>query len=75
MLAACDFDINFIYILLGWEGSAYDGQVFGFAKDRGFNTLLGRYYLADSGYAADNPMVLIPYQKVRYYLKKQAKAA
>jgi len=48
--------------------------VFAFAKDSGFYTPLGRYYLANAGYAADNPMVLIPYQKVRYHLKEQAKA-
>jgi len=48
--------------------------VFTFAKDSGFYTPLGHYYLADTGYTADNPMVLIPYQKVRYYLKEQVKA-
>jgi DDE superfamily endonuclease len=33
VLVACDFDMNFVYILPGWEGSTYDGRVFTFAKD------------------------------------------
>ena len=33
VLAACDFDMNFVYILPGWEGSAHDGRVLGCAKD------------------------------------------
>ena len=61
MLAACDFDMSFVYILPNWKGSAYNGQVFSFAKDRGFNILLGRYYLANARYAADDPIVLVPY--------------
>lgn len=74
VFAACDFDMNFVSIVPGWEGSAHDGRVFAFAKDSGFYTPPGRYYLADAGYAADDPMVLVPYQKVRYHLKEQAKA-
>jgi len=61
---ACDFDINFVLIVPEWEGSAHDSYVFAFVKDSGFYIPLGRYYLADAGYAVDNPMVLIPYQKV-----------
>ena len=61
MLAACDFDMNFVYILPGWEGSTYNSRVFSFAKDRGFYTLLEKYYLADAGYAANNPLVLVLY--------------
>ena len=48
-------------IILGWEGSAYNGCVFAFVKDSGFYAPLGRYHLADASYAADNPIVLILY--------------
>ena len=48
-------------IIPGWEGSAYNGRVFAFAKDSGFYIPLGRYYLADAGYTADDPIVLILY--------------
>ena len=32
-----------------------------FAKDQGFYILLEKYYLADVGYVADNPLILILY--------------
>ena len=70
---ACDFDINFVLIVPRQEGSAHNGRVFAFAKDSGFYIPPGRYYLADASYAADDPIVLILYQKVRYYLKEQVK--
>jgi len=57
----CDFDINFVYILPGWEGSVYNGQVLSFAKDWGFYTLPEKYYLVDAGYAANDPLVLVLY--------------
>ena len=61
-------------IILGQEGSIYNSRVFTFVKDSSFYIPLGHYYLANAGYVINNPIVLIPYQKVRYYLKKQAKA-
>ena len=48
--------------------------MFAFAKDQGFYTPPGRYYLANARYAIDNPMLLVPYQKIQYHLKEQAKA-
>jgi hypothetical protein len=27
VLAVCDFNMRFVYILAGWEGSAHDGRV------------------------------------------------
>ena len=27
VLAACNFDLEFIYVLSGWEGSAHDSKV------------------------------------------------
>ncbi|MCL7033752.1 hypothetical protein MKW94_017646, partial [Papaver nudicaule] len=27
VLAVCDFDMKFTYVLAGWEGSAHDGRV------------------------------------------------
>lgn len=34
VLAACSFDLKFHYVLAGWEGSAYDLQVFNSAITR-----------------------------------------
>jgi len=62
--------MNFVYILPGWEGSAHDGRVLG---DTSFNAPSGKYYLADSGYSNTN-LTLIPYPKVRYHLREQARA-
>jgi len=58
---ACDFNINFVLIIPGWEGSTYNSRVFTFAKDSSFYIPLGRYYLADTSYTTDNPIVLVPY--------------
>lgn len=74
VLAACDFDMNFTYVLPGWEGSAHDGRVLRDAKDQGFCAPPGRYYLADSGYT-NSDMTLTPYHKVRYHLREQARAS
>jgi hypothetical protein len=44
VLAACDFDMRFTYILAGWEGSAHDGRVIQDAIARGgFRTPKRKY--------------------------------
>jgi DDE superfamily endonuclease len=71
VLAACDFDMRFTYILAGWEGSAHDGRVLQSAQaSYGFNTPKGRYWLGDAGYA-NSEFVMTPYRGVRYHLKEQ----
>ena len=39
VLAAIGFDLKFTYVLVGWEGSAYDSRVLNdvFARPRGFS--------------------------------------
>jgi hypothetical protein len=49
VMAAVDFDMNFLYILPGWEGSAHDSRVLKDALEKGFSAPPGRY---DAGYAA-----------------------
>ena len=73
VLATCDLEMNFLYVLAGWEGSACDGQVFQSACDSGFTILAGRYYLADAGYAGSDAL-LVPYHGVRYHLKEWGQA-
>jgi hypothetical protein len=65
VLAVCDFKMNFLYVLAGWEGSASDGRVLADAKLKGFQAPAGRYYVADAGYSNSNP-TLVPYPKVRH---------
>ena len=46
VLAVCNFDMHFVYILAGWEGSAYDSRVLTDATAfRGFITPTGKYWL------------------------------
>lgn len=65
--------MNFIYVLAGQEGTAHDCRVLDSAKRKGFEALLGRYYLANAGYS-NTPITLTPYRGVRYYLCEQSQA-
>ncbi|WVZ87950.1 hypothetical protein U9M48_034523 [Paspalum notatum var. saurae] len=71
VLAAVDFDLRFIYVLAGWEGSAHDAIVLQDALSRpsGLKIPEGHYFLADAGYAT-RPGILPPYRGVRYHLKE-----
>jgi hypothetical protein len=70
VMAAVDFNMNFLFILPGWEGSAHDSRVLKDALEKGFKVPPGRYYLADAGYAASSGLLLTPFKKVRYHLKE-----
>ena len=74
LLAACDIDIYFVYILAGWEGTANDRRVLNDATNKGFIAPSGKYYLADAGYST-TLMTLVLYRGVRYHLKEQAQQA
>ena len=75
MLAVCDFDINFTFVLPGWEGSTNNAAIYNDAvANHGFTAPPGQYYLSDAGYASTD-LYMIPYQSVRYHLKEQAQAA
>lgn len=39
VLAACNFDLEFMYVLSGWEGSAHDSKVLNDALTRKTNRL------------------------------------
>ncbi|CAH9097124.1 unnamed protein product, partial [Cuscuta europaea] len=70
VLAVCDFDLLFTYVLTGWEGSAHDSRIF---LDTINNPALkfpkppsGKYYLVDKGYP-ERDGYLTPYPKTRYH--------
>ncbi|XP_057971689.1 uncharacterized protein LOC131160255 isoform X2 [Malania oleifera] len=71
VLAACTFDLQFIFIYPGWEGSAADSRVLNAVlhdPDQNFPPILeGRYYLVDSGYSNVEGFIA-PFQGVRYHL-------
>jgi hypothetical protein len=74
MLAVCNFDMQFVFVLPGWEGSAHDGRVLSNAQSRhNFNTPKGKYWLGDAGYG-NSEYVMAPYRGVRYHLKEQRQA-
>jgi hypothetical protein len=69
VLAACDFDMQFVYVLSGWEGSANDGQIYEYAREKNFSIPAGCYYLADAGFPSCDTL-LVPYRGKRYHLKE-----
>lgn len=73
VLAVVDFNMLFTYVLAGWEGSAADITVLGYARDmEGFGASLpkDKYYVADAGYVSSD-MTMLPFSGgVRYHLKE-----
>lgn len=72
-MVACDFDLKFVHINPGWEGSASDARVLQDALNHGFEVPDGKFYLVDVGYA-NTPQFLAPYRGTRYHLNEQGRA-
>jgi hypothetical protein len=74
ILAVCNFDMQFVYILARWEGSAHDSRVLSDAQVcHGFLTLKGKYWLRDAGYG-NSKFVIALYHRVQYHLKEVQQA-
>ncbi|XP_050226172.1 protein ALP1-like [Mercurialis annua] len=71
VLGACTSDMQFTYVLPGWEGSAADGRVLRDAISRrnGLKVPHGCYYLVDAGYA-NSEGFLAPFRGQRYHLSE-----
>ena len=72
VLAVVDFEMRFVYVLAGWEGSAHDVRVLDSALEASSNALIplqGKYYLGDAGYS-NRRYLLTPFRGVRYHLKE-----
>lgn len=71
VLGVCCPNMQFIYVLPGWEGSAHDGRVLrdAISRPQGLRVPHGSYYLADAGYCNANGF-LAPYRGQRYHLKE-----
>jgi hypothetical protein len=61
VLAACSFDLKFVYVLSGWEGSASDSLVYQSARETTFQIPEGKYYFGDAGYPNTDGL-LAPYR-------------
>jgi hypothetical protein len=64
--------MEFIYLLVGAEGSMADGALWTMARDRDLAIPAGKYYLGDAGFALSETC-LVPYRKVRYHLREWEK--
>ncbi|KAL2921785.1 putative nuclease HARBI1 [Bienertia sinuspersici] len=73
VMVVCDFDMCFMFVSAGWEGSARDSRVFLHAiRTLKFNfpkPLEDKYYLLDKGYP-DRDGYLVPYPRLRYHKKQ-----
>ncbi|KAG6524775.1 hypothetical protein ZIOFF_014714 [Zingiber officinale] len=71
ILAACNFDLEFIYVLSGWEGSAHDSLVLtdALSRNNGLKMPGGKYFLVDGGYP-NRRQFLAPFRGVRYHLQE-----
>ncbi|XP_074324810.1 uncharacterized protein LOC141661704 [Apium graveolens] len=69
VLATCDPDLCFTYVLPGWEGSASDPRVLRDALRRpnGLKVPKNKYFLADLGFS-NSEGFLTPYKHTRYHL-------
>ncbi|KAM3255872.1 hypothetical protein ACQJBY_048816 [Aegilops geniculata] len=72
VMVACDFDLKFVHVHAGWEGSASDARVLQDALNHGFQVPPGKFYLVDAGYA-NTPQFLAPYRGTRYHLQEQGR--
>ncbi|KAI8551052.1 hypothetical protein RHMOL_Rhmol06G0154900 [Rhododendron molle] len=69
VLGVCNRNLQFIYALSSWEGSATDSRVLrnALVRPHGLRIPQGRYYLVDAGYT-NGPELLAPYRGQRYHI-------
>nr|KAJ0226577.1 hypothetical protein LSAT_V11C100043900 [Lactuca sativa] len=69
VLGVYNRDINFVYVLAGWEGSATDSRVLrdAITRHNGLKIPVGNYYLADGGYI-NGEGFLAPYRGIRTHM-------
>ncbi|KAK2450637.1 hypothetical protein QL285_009750 [Trifolium repens] len=71
ILAACNFDMKFTYVLAGWEGTTSDSRILKDALTKQDPLIIpeGKFYLGDAGFMLKRGL-LTPYRGVRYHLKE-----
>ncbi|KAH6825361.1 hypothetical protein C2S53_018263 [Perilla frutescens var. hirtella] len=69
VLGMCSRDMQFIYVLVGWEGSTADGRILrdAISRENGLVVPRGTYYLVDGGYT-NGEGFLAPFRGQRYHL-------
>ncbi|KAH9103801.1 hypothetical protein LEN26_002637 [Aphanomyces euteiches] len=74
VLAACDFDLMFTFVMTGWEGTAGDGKLYEAALQKGFPLPENGFDLMDAGFALTKSC-LTPFRGTRYHLKEFGKGS
>ena len=74
ILAVVGFNMQFQYVLAGWEGCAHDMRVLDAALSHSHSPLRspeGKFWLGDAGYS-NRRYLLVPFRATRYHLKEWA---
>ncbi|XLR61941.1 hypothetical protein S83_012613 [Arachis hypogaea] len=76
VLGVCNQEMDFVYVLSGWEGSASASRVPRDAMTRRNSLKIphGNYYLVDAAYT-NSPGFLAPYRGIRYLVREWAQGA
>ncbi|ETV86841.1 hypothetical protein H257_01896 [Aphanomyces astaci] len=74
VLAACDFDLQFTFVLAGWEGTAGDGKLYEAALRSGLTVPANAYDILDAGFGLTKSC-LTPYRGTHYHLKEYGKGS
>ncbi|KAM3238410.1 hypothetical protein P3L10_013441 [Capsicum annuum] len=71
VLAFINFNLKFIYVLDGWEGSAHDSHILNdtLERPRGLQIPQDKYYLVDAGYGLRKGFIP-PYHGICYHLQE-----
>jgi hypothetical protein len=67
-LAVCNFNMEFTYVMPGWEGSAHNGWLWDVARLNSLKIPKGKWLLGDTGFPLSDTC-LIPYRETKYHLK------
>jgi hypothetical protein len=73
VMLACDFDLKFVHVHAGWEGSSSDARALQDALNHGLVVPPANFFLVDAGYA-NTTQLLTPYRGTRYHLQEQRRA-
>jgi hypothetical protein len=69
---ACDFDLKFVHVHTGWEGSTSDARVLQDALNHGLVVRPSIFFLVDAGYANTAPFLAL-YHGTTYHLQEQGR--
>ena len=69
LLAAVSFDMRFVYLLSGWEGTARDTAVMNDARGKSLRVPAGRYYLGDAAFVGSE-VCMTPFAGTAYHLRE-----